>query len=140
MKQEPGPRLELTTTEPSAEDYRGGKAMGFLTGMMLIDAPASALNNSDAEPSERADNKIPVKRIRTRAGDYPYVSAQAVRYWLRTYLERSGTGWKAAPVAREAKIAYTDADPIECGMMICSGTCGRPQRERMQQPVPTNLS
>lgn len=86
--------------------------MAFVTGMMVIDAPASALNNAGQEEGARTDNTIAVKRIRTRAGDYPYVSAQAVRYWLRTYLERSGGEWKAAPVFREAKVAYTDANPI----------------------------
>lgn len=86
--------------------------MAYVTGMMLIDAPASALNNAGQEEGARTDNTIAVKRIRTRAGDYPYVSAQAVRYWLRTYLERSGGEWKAAPVFREAKVAYTDANPI----------------------------
>lgn len=86
--------------------------MAFVTGMMLIDASAAALNNAGQEEGARTDNTIAVKRIRTRAGDYPYVSAQAVRYWLRTYLERSGDEWKAAPVFREAKVAYTDANPI----------------------------
>ena len=86
--------------------------MAFVTGTMLIDAPASALNNAEKEDGARADNTIPVKRIRTRAGDYPYVSAQAVRYWLRTWLERTSREWKAAPVFREAKVAYTDANPI----------------------------
>lgn len=86
--------------------------MAFVTGLMLIDAPASALNNAGSEEGARTDNTIAVKRIRTRAGDYPYVSAQAVRYWMRTYLERSIPEWQAAPVFREAKIAYTDANPI----------------------------
>ncbi len=87
--------------------------MAFVTGMMLVDAPASALNNAGQEEGARTDNVIVVKRIRTRQGDYPYVSAQALRYWIRTYLERSLPEWKAAPVFREAKIAYTDANPIE---------------------------
>ncbi len=86
--------------------------MAFVTGMMLIDAQASALNNAGSEEGARTDNTIAVKRIRTRGGDYPYVSAQAVRYWVRTSLERSGKPWKAAPVFREAKVAYTDANPI----------------------------
>jgi len=81
---------------------------------MLIDAPASALNNAGAEEGARTDNTIAVKRIRGRGAglDYPYVSAQAVRYWIRTHLERSVPEWKTAPVFREAKIAYTDANPL----------------------------
>ena len=86
--------------------------MAFITGMMLIDAPASALNNAGAEEGARTDNTVAVKRIKSRAGDYPYVSAQAVRYWLRTYLERSVADWQTAPVFRETKIAYTDANPL----------------------------
>lgn len=88
--------------------------MAFVTGTLVIDAPASALNNAGPEAGERADNTIAVKRIRTRAGDYPYVSAQAVRYWLRTYLERSGDGWKTAPTYKESEnLAYTAADPLD---------------------------
>ncbi len=81
--------------------------------MLLIDAPASALNNAGSEDGARTDNTIAVKRIRTKSGEYPYISAQSFRYWLRTMLERNNPEWRAAPIAREAKIAYTDANPIE---------------------------
>jgi len=88
--------------------------MAFLTGLLLIDAPASALNNAGAAEEARTENAIAVKFIRTRQGAFPYVSAQAFRYWLRSTLEQtSELGWKLAPVFREAKIAYTDANPIE---------------------------
>ncbi|MEW6193438.1 MAG: type I-B CRISPR-associated protein Cas7/Cst2/DevR [Bacillota bacterium] len=86
--------------------------MAFVTGLFLVDAPASALNNLGNIPGERFDNSVGVKIIRTREGIYPYVSAQAFRYWLRTTLEQAGVGWAAAPVYREEKIAYTDANPI----------------------------
>lgn len=87
--------------------------MSFVTGLLLIDAPASALNNMGNIPGERYDNIVGVKIIRTKDGAYPYVSAQAFRYWLRTTLENIGLGWKSAPTYREEKIAYTDANPIE---------------------------
>ncbi len=88
--------------------------MAFLTGLLLIDAPASALNNAGAAEEARTENAIAVKFIRTRQGALPYVSAQAFRYWLRSTLDQTpDLGWKAAPVFREAKIAYTDANPIE---------------------------
>lgn len=87
--------------------------MSFVTGLLLIDAPASALNNLGNIPGERTDNKTGVKVIRARDGAYPYVSAQAFRYWLRTTLENAGIGWKAAPIYRDEKNAYTDANPIE---------------------------
>ena len=87
--------------------------MSFVTGLQLIDAPASALNNQGFIPGSREQNTVAVKFIRTREGYYPYVSAQAFRYWLRTTLENVGVGWQAAPLFREKKIAYTDANPIK---------------------------
>ncbi len=86
--------------------------MAFITGLLLIDAPASALNNIGTIPGEATDNAVGVKTINTRQGRYPYVSAQAFRYWLRTTLENGSWGWQAAPIFREKKIAYTDANPI----------------------------
>jgi CRISPR-associated protein Cst2 len=87
--------------------------MAFATGLLLIDAPASALNNLGNIPGERMDNTSGVKVIRTKEGQsYPYVSAQAFRYWLRTTAEQRVEGWKAAPIYREDKIAYTDSNPI----------------------------
>jgi CRISPR-associated protein Cst2 len=88
--------------------------MAFLTGLMLIDAPASALNNAGAAEEARTENAVAVKFIRSRQGAFPYVSAQAFRYWLRATLEHAPElKWKAAPIYREAKVAYTDANPIE---------------------------
>jgi CRISPR-associated protein Cst2 len=86
--------------------------MAFVTGLLLIDAPASALNNLGAIPGEREENTVGVKVINTKAGYFPYVSAQAFRYWLRATLERRVPEWKASPIFREEKIAYTDANPI----------------------------
>jgi CRISPR-associated protein Cst2 len=87
--------------------------MAFVTGALLIDAPASALNNMGSIPGEREDNTVGVKQIRTKEGFYPYVSAQAFRYWLRTTLEQRGAGWLSSPIHRAEKIAFTDANPIE---------------------------
>jgi CRISPR-associated protein Cst2 len=86
--------------------------MSFVTGLLLIDAPASALNNLGAIPGEREENTSGVKVIKTKEGAFPYVSAQALRYWLRTTLESRIADWKAAPIYREEKIAYTDANPL----------------------------
>lgn len=87
--------------------------MAFVTGLLLIDAPASALNNLGQIEGERFENSTGVKVIRAKDGYYPYVSAQAFRYWLRTTLEQADLGWRAAPVYREEKVAYTDANPID---------------------------
>ncbi len=87
--------------------------MAFVTGLLLIDAPASALNNLGSIPGERVENTSGVKVIRTREGTFPYVSAQAFRYWLRTTAKARIEDWKAAPIYREDKIAYTDSNPIK---------------------------
>ena len=41
--------------------------MAFATGLMLIDAPASALNNLGSIPSARTDNTVGVKMITGRS-------------------------------------------------------------------------
>lgn len=89
--------------------------MAFITGLFLIDAPASALNNSgDPIQNARTQNTSATKYIRTRQGNYPYVSAQAFRYWLRhTLMHYADIPWEMSPLAREAKVAYTDANPID---------------------------
>jgi len=85
--------------------------MAYLAGLIVLDAPASALNNAGADAGARTDNVVTVKRIRTASGTIPYVSAQAFRYWWRTTAAQE-PGWVAAPVFREAKIAYADANPV----------------------------
>jgi len=87
--------------------------MSFVTGLFLIDAPASALNNAGSMKDEVYGNKVAVKVIRAEGKTYPYVSAQAFRYWLRTTLEKKNPDWKSAPIYREKKVAYTDANPIQ---------------------------
>jgi len=87
--------------------------MAFVTGALLIDAPASALNNLGAVEGARTDNTTGVKLIRAKDGPYPYVSAQSFKYWLRQTLDRTVPDWRAAPIYREEKVAYTDANPIE---------------------------
>lgn len=87
--------------------------MSFITGLLLVDAPASALNNAGANEAARTDNAVATKLIPTARGAIPYVSAQAFRYWLRTTLEKDPeSSWRAAPIYREAKVAYTDANPL----------------------------
>lgn len=86
--------------------------MSFITGLLLIDAPASALNNLGSIPGARTDNTVGVKVIRTKEGAYPYVSAQAFRYWLRETVANN-KAWQAAPIYREKKVAYTDANPLK---------------------------
>lgn len=86
--------------------------MAFATGLLVIDAPASALNNLGNIPGDREDNSVGVKNIRTKEGVFPYVSAQSIRYWHRATLQEQVPGWQAAPIYREEKIAYTDSNPL----------------------------
>ncbi|MHA1755247.1 MAG: type I-B CRISPR-associated protein Cas7/Cst2/DevR, partial [Promethearchaeota archaeon] len=86
--------------------------MRCILGLFLIDAEASALNNAQPEPGRATENIVAVKKIKTKQGDYPYVSAQAVRYWWRqTLLEKYK--WEMSPITRETKIAMTEADPVK---------------------------
>ncbi|MEW6399715.1 MAG: type I-B CRISPR-associated protein Cas7/Cst2/DevR [Bacillota bacterium] len=112
--------------------------MAFVAGLLLIDAPASALNNLGQIPGARTDNTVGVKVIKARDGAYPYVSAQAFRYWLRMTLQGGDFGWKAAPIFREEKVAYADANPIKYwdddlfGYMRAPSTKASAQKQREQ--------
>lgn len=86
--------------------------MAFITGLMLIDAPASALNDGQGE-----DTKAKVKSIYVRGqGYYPYVSAQSFRYWLRSTMQKYFPGLPTSPVytagAGKKQQAFTKGDPI----------------------------
>lgn len=88
--------------------------MAYLTALLLIDASASALNNSgDPIPNARTENTTSVKFIRKYGGGlYPYATAQAYRRWLRDTLAADPQGWQMSPVYREEKVAYVDANPL----------------------------
>lgn len=117
--------------------------MAFVNGVILIDAPASALNNS-GEPiaNARTDNTSAVKFIRANDGKtYPYVSAQAVRYWIRRSLEAlPPEEWKAAPVYREDKVAYTDGNPIEWWDDDLFGYMRAPSKATNRKSVPETFT
>ena len=85
--------------------------MTNINGLMIIDAPHSALNNAGSDTGDLADNSIKVKTIWKNNTQYPYVSGQAVRYWLRETLEKN-FNWNMSPINREKKIAFTEANPI----------------------------
>lgn len=83
-----------------------------ILGFVLIDAPHSALNNAVQDAGARTENEVVVKVIRKGRSVYPYVSAQAWRYWWRQTLVDK-CGWINSPVIRETKIAFTNANPFE---------------------------
>jgi CRISPR-associated protein Cst2 len=81
-----------------------------ILGFVLIDAPHSALNNA-GDTGARTENIVAVKIIRRGGRVYPYVSAQAWRFWWRTTLQ-ARSGWTLSPVIRQAKVAFTSANPF----------------------------
>lgn len=81
-----------------------------VNGLVLIDAPHSALNMLGQVEGAAAENQVAVKAIQRSGQIYPYVSAQAWRYWWRNVLAAE-RGWKLSPIDREAKIAFTQAQP-----------------------------
>ena len=83
-----------------------------IVGLMLIDAPHSALNNAGSDAGDRTDNIVRVKTIRKGMVRYPYVSGQALRYWWRDTLENK-FDWEMSQISREKKIAFTEANPID---------------------------
>ncbi|MGQ9608830.1 MAG: type I-B CRISPR-associated protein Cas7/Cst2/DevR [bacterium] len=83
-----------------------------IIGLVLIDAPHSALNNAGTQAGQATENIVVVKTMRKGSQIYPYVSGQAWRNWWRTTLG-SEFGWSLSPIEREAKIAFTAASPAE---------------------------
>lgn len=81
-----------------------------VNGLVLIDAPHSALNMLGQAEGAATDNVVVVKVIQRAGRDYPYVSAQAWRYWWRNLLV-SEREWAPSPIDREKKIAFTHAQP-----------------------------
>ncbi|MGH7886020.1 MAG: type I-B CRISPR-associated protein Cas7/Cst2/DevR, partial [Thermodesulfobacteriota bacterium] len=81
-------------------------------GLVLIDAPHSALNNAGTEASQSTENTVVVKTIRKGRSTYPYVSGQAWRNWWRMTLEKEFK-WRLSPIERESKIAFTAANPVD---------------------------
>lgn len=86
--------------------------MAYVTGMLVLDAPASALNNAGLDQSAATENRVLVKKLWSQGSPYAYVTAQAFRYWLRTTLEHNDSEWKASPVHAGDKISFPDGNPI----------------------------
>jgi CRISPR-associated protein Cst2 len=81
-------------------------------GFMLLDVDVVALNNAGKNTSSNFDNAVATKRIRKNGRTYVYVSGQAWRSWWRDSLQKN-LKWELSPVIREAKIAFTEANPLK---------------------------
>ncbi|USS40274.1 type I-B CRISPR-associated protein Cas7/Cst2/DevR [Thermococcus aggregans] len=86
--------------------------MRFATGMVLIDAPHSALNMLGIDESLADRNVTRVKTLKRGGRRYPYVSPQAWRYWWRFTLKEH-FNWELSPLYREQKQVFTAANPLK---------------------------
>lgn len=88
------------------------KAHLTANGLMLIDAPHSALNMLGLAEGAATENQVVVKNIQRAGRDYPYVSAQALRYWWRSTLATEKS-WEMSPIERDERRnqAFTQAQP-----------------------------
>lgn len=81
-------------------------------GFVLLDVDVVALNNAGKNTSSNFDNAVATKKIYKNGRSYVYVSGQAWRYWWREALQKNA-GWELSPIIREAKVAFTSADPFK---------------------------
>ena len=86
--------------------------MRFGVGMLLIDAPHSALNMLGIDERLPDRNVMRVKKFRRGKNLYVYVSPQAWRYWWRTTLKEK-FNWDLSPLHREEKQVFTAANPVK---------------------------
>lgn len=86
--------------------------MKFAVGLVLIDAPHSALNMFGIDESLPDRTVTRVKKLRKGGFTYPYVSPQAWRYWWRKNLAEH-FNWTLSPMIREEKQVFTAANPVQ---------------------------
>lgn len=86
--------------------------MRFATGMVLIDAPHSALNMFGKPAEATEENEVAVKKLKKGRKIYAYISPQAWRYWWRRTLEIH-FNWNLSPLTRAQKQVFTAANPIK---------------------------
>lgn len=87
--------------------------MSFVSGMILIDAPHSALNMAGLDKGLE-QNKVVVKKFKKGRNEYPYVSAQSWRFWWRMTLQEH-FDWKLSGLIKiEGRSqAITETNPID---------------------------
>lgn len=85
----------------------------FVHSSVLIDVDGASLNNwgKDSTNSQGTDNATAVKKVYKNGRWYGIVAGQAWRYWWRESLGLNG--WSLSPITRDAKVAFTDADPLK---------------------------
>ncbi len=103
--------------------------MRFATGLVLIDAPHSALNMFGKSTAASEENQVVVKKLKRGRNLYAYISPQAWRYWWRKTLERHFS-WNMSPLFRTEKQVFTAANPIKHDDDDVFGYMWAPKTER----------
>ena len=85
----------------------------FVHSSILVDVDGASLNNwgKDSTNSQGTDNATAVKKVYKNGRWYAIVAGQAWRYWWRESLGLNG--WSLSPITRDAKVAFTDANPLQ---------------------------
>ena len=105
--------------------------MAFLTGLVLVDAPASALNNAGAAEEARTENAVAVKYIRTSRGRFLTFRHRLSGSGCEARWSRHRNSGGNLPRSSEKRKSPTQMRTLSNGgMTICSDTCApRPRRQ-----------
>lgn len=80
-------------------------------GFILIDVDVVALNNAGLSTISNNENVVATKKVYKHNKPHAYISGQAWGAWWRDTLQKC-FNWPLSPILREAKTAFTAADPI----------------------------
>lgn len=81
-------------------------------GFFLLDVDVVALNNAGLSNISNNENVVATKKVPKNNKWHPFVSGQAFGAWWRDTLQKQ-FNWELSPILREAKTAFTAANPIK---------------------------
>lgn len=80
-------------------------------GFFLLDVDVVALNNAGLSNISNNENVVATKKVYKNNKPYVYISGQAFGAWWRDTLQKQ-FNWELSPILREAKTAFTAANPF----------------------------
>lgn len=80
-------------------------------GFFLLDVDVVALNNAGLSSISNNENVVATKKVYKHNKPYAYISGQAFGAWWRDTLQKQ-FNWELSPILREAKTAFTAANPF----------------------------
>jgi CRISPR-associated protein Cst2 len=80
-------------------------------GFFLLDVDVVALNNAGLSNISNNENVVATKKVYKNNKPYAYISGQAFGAWWRDTLQKQ-LNWELSPILREAKTAFTAANPF----------------------------